>query len=192
MPSPERFTTAHAALLVVDVQGKLMERIDRRDEVLANIVRAIRGAKLLQIPVFATEQYPKGLGPSLPEIAELVPHRPEKTCFHCCAVPEIFERIHALGIRQATLVGIEAHVCVAQTALELLSMGVRVQVLADAVSSRRPFDRDVSLRRLEHAGAVVSTVEAALFEWTESADHPRFKAISALVKEADLARSAPR
>ncbi len=89
-----------------------------------------------------------------------------------------------------TLAGIEAHVCVAQTALELLTMNFRVQVAADAVTSRHAFDRDIALRRLELAGAVVSTTEAAIFEWTETADHPQFKAISAMIKEADLARSA--
>jgi nicotinamidase-related amidase len=145
---------------------------------------------LLEIPTIATEQYPKGLGPSVPEVVAAIPHRPEKTVFHCCAVPQVFETIHARGVRKVTLVGIETHVCIAQSALELLRMGLRVQVLADAVGSRHAFDGEIALRRVELAGAVVSTTEAALFEWTESADHRNFKAISALVKEADLARSA--
>jgi nicotinamidase-related amidase len=192
MASSERFTAEHSLLLVVDLQGKLLERVEGRETLIANIARLIKAAQLLEIPTIATEQYPKGLGPSVPEVAAAIPHRPEKTVFHCCAVPQVFETIHARGIRKVTLVGIEAHVCVAQSALELLRMGLRVQVLADAVASRHAFDREIALRRLELAGAVVSTTEAALFEWTESADHPKFKAISALVKEADLARSAPR
>ena len=125
-------------------------------------------------------------------MAALIPNRAEKTAFHCCAAAPVLETLHARGIRKVTLAGIEAHVCVAQTALELLSMNFRVQVPADAVSSRHAFDRDIALRRLELAGAVVTSTEAAIFEWTESADHPRFKAISALVKEADLARSAAK
>jgi nicotinamidase-related amidase len=189
MASSERFTSGHSALLVVDVQGKLMERIDRRDAMLANVVRLIKAAGLLGVPVLATEQYPKGLGPSVPEIAELIPDRAEKTTFHCCGAATVLENLYARGIRKVALAGIEAHVCVAQTALELLTMNFRVQVPADAVSSRHAFDRDIALRRLELAGAVVTTTEAAIFEWTETADHPQFKAISALIKEADLARS---
>jgi nicotinamidase-related amidase len=157
---------------------------------LANVVRLIRAAGLLDVPVLATEQYPRGLGPTVAEVAELIPQRAEKTVFHCCAAAPVLETLHARGIRKVTLAGIEAHVCVAQTALELLTLNFRVQVPADAVSSRHAFDRDIALRRLELAGAVVTTTEAALFEWTESADHPQFKAISALVKEADLARTA--
>jgi nicotinamidase-related amidase len=192
MATAQRFTANASGLLVIDVQGKLLDRIDRRDEVLRNIVTTIKAAHILEIPVLATEQYPSGLGASVPEVAALIERRPAKTCFHCLGSHEILGEIDGRGLRALTLVGIEAHVCVAQTALELLTMGFRVQVLADAVSSRHPLDRDVALRRLELAGAVVSTTEAALFEWTESADHPHFKAISALVKDADLARSLPK
>ena len=191
MVSSQRFTAHASALLVIDVQGKLMDRIDGRDAVLRNIVAVIKAAQILDVLVLATEQYPSGLGPSVPEVAALIPTRPAKSTFHCCSSGEILEQIHARGIRKLTLVGIEAHVCVAQTALELISAGFEVQVLADAVSSRHAFDREVALRRIALAGAVVSTTEAAIFEWTESADHPRFKAISTLVKELDLARSAP-
>ncbi|HEY2154821.1 MAG TPA: hydrolase [Isosphaeraceae bacterium] len=189
MASSERFTSDHSALLVVDVQGKLMERVERREPTLANIVRLVKSAELLGIPVFATEQYPKGLGPSVPEVAGLIPQRFEKTTFHCCAAGLVLENFYARGIRKVTLAGIEAHVCVAQTALELMTMNFRVQVPADAVSSRHAFDRDIALRRLELTGAVVTTTEAAIFEWTETADHPQFKAISALIKEADLTRN---
>jgi nicotinamidase-related amidase len=188
MASPERFTAEHSALLVVDVQGKLLERIDRRDELLANVVRLIEAANLLGMPVLATEQYPRGLGPSVAEVAALVPQRAEKTVFHCCAAAPVLETLHSRGIRKVTLAGIEAHVCVAQTALELLTTNFRVQIPADAVSSRHAFDRDIALRRLELAGAVVTSTEAAIFEWTESADHPQFKAISTLIKAADRAR----
>jgi nicotinamidase-related amidase len=189
MASSERFNAEHSALLVVDVQGKLVEKIDGREMLLANIVRLIKVARLLGIPVTATEQYPKGLGPSVPEVAELIPVRAAKTAFHGCGCGPVLETLHGRGVRKVTLAGIEAHVCIAQTALELLTMGFRVQVPADAVSSRHPFDRDIALRRLELSGAVVTTTEAAIFEWTETADHPQFKAISALIKEADRARA---
>jgi nicotinamidase-related amidase len=184
-----RFTSSHSSLLVIDVQEKLMDRIDRKDEVLRNVVMAIKAAKLLGIQTLATEQYPSGLGSSLPEVSALIEHRPAKTTFHCCASTEILEQLNAHGVRKVTIVGVEAHVCVAQTVIELLTLGFHVQVLADAVSSRHAFDREIALRRIEKLGAVVSSTEAALFEWIERADHPHFKAISALVKENDKVRS---
>ncbi len=192
MASPERFTAEHAGLLVVDLQGKLLERIDGRDAMLANVLLIVRAAGLLGVPVVATEQYPAGLGPTFPAVADLVPDRFAKTTFHAAATPGVLAFLDARRVRQVTLVGIEAHVCVAQTALELLANGYKVQVLADASSSRHAVDREVAFRRLEAAGAVVSTAEAALFEWAGTADRPEFKALSALVKEADLARLAPR
>src|SRR5205814_7340475 len=138
--------------------------------------------RTLGLPVWATKQYPRGLGPSAAAIAELIPERPAKTTFHCCGVPQLLEQLYGRNIRHVTVVGLEAHVCVAQTALELLDLGFRVQVPADAVASRNTLDRDVALRRIEQAGAVISTTEAVLFEWLETADRPEFKTVSALVK----------
>jgi nicotinamidase-related amidase len=185
----ERLTGQHGALLVVDVQEKLLEHIQDRDGVVANSIRLVKAAQHLHMPVWATEQYPKGLGPTIAPLAALIPQRPAKTTFHCCAVPQLLEQLYGRQIRHVTLVGIEAHVCVAQTALELLGLGFRVQVPADAVGSRHKIDWEFALRRIEHAGASVSTTEAVLFEWTERSDRPEFKAISALVKEANLART---
>lgn len=183
MPNLERMTARGGALLVVDVQEKLIDMILRKEIMVANIARLIHAAKALEMPVWATEQYPKGLGPTIPAIAELIPHRPEKTKFNCCAIPELVEQLHGRRIRHVTLVGIEAHVCVAQTALELMTLGFHVQLPADAVSSRFELDWQFALRRLEHAGAVVTTSEAVLFEWVEASDAPAFKLISKLVKE---------
>jgi nicotinamidase-related amidase len=185
MPVLDRLTARDGALLVVDVQGKLLRAVRGRDRLVANAVRLVRAAGLLEVPVFATEQYPKGLGPTVPELADLIPDRPAKTTFHCCAAPGIVEGLAARGVRHVTLVGIEAHVCIAQTALELLRLGYEVQVPADAVGSRFAVDEEFALRRLERAGAVVSSTESALFEWTEGAEHPKFKEISALVKERE-------
>jgi nicotinamidase-related amidase len=178
----ERLTARHGALLVVDMQEKLLAAMSDRDAVVAGVVRLVRGASVLKIPTWATEQYPRGLGTTAAPIAELVPERPSKMSFQCCAVPQLLEQLYGRLIRHVTVVGLEAHVCVAQTALELLDLGFRVQVAADAVASRRPLDREIALRRLEAAGAVVSTVEAVLFEWLATADRPEFKAISELVK----------
>jgi nicotinamidase-related amidase len=181
----QRLTGRHAALLAVDMQDKLLDLIPGHEKVVANAVTLIRGAKVLGLPTWATEQYPRGLGPTADEVAELIPERPAKTTFHCCAVAALLEQLYGRHVRHVTLVGIEAHVCVAQTALELLDLGFQVQVPADAVASRHKIDWEFALRRLERAGAVVSTAEAVLFEWTETADRPEFKAISGLIKEMD-------
>lgn len=178
-----RLTAPHGALLVIDVQEKLIRLPRLGPLVRANAVRLVRGAQALGVPVFATEQYPAGLGPTVPELAALLPHRPSKQSFSCCDVGELLEQLHGRGVRHVTLAGIEAHVCVSQTALDLLSMGFTVQVPADAVTSRHPFDAEVALRRLDRSGAVISTTEAVLFEWVERSDHPAFKTISGLVKD---------
>lgn len=182
MQLTERRTGQHGGLLVVDVQEKLMTRIENRDLILANAVRLVRAAEILKLPVWATEQYPQGLGSTVGELARLIPARPAKTTFHCCSAPQIVEQLYGRQIRHVTLTGIEAHVCVAQTALELLNLGFGVEVPADAVGSRSRMDWEFALRRLERAGAVVTTTEAILFEWTECSDRAEFKAISELVK----------
>jgi nicotinamidase-related amidase len=185
MRPTQRLTARHGALLVVDLQDKLMARMSDRDRLVNHVVALIRGGRALGVPVWATEQYPSGLGPAAPEVAALIPERPAKTVFHCCAVPQLLEQLYGRNVHHVTIAGIEAHVCVAQTALELLDMGFRVQVPADAVTSRHKRDWEFALRRLEHVGAVVSTTESVLFEWAETADRPEFKAISGIVKSLD-------
>ena len=179
----DRRLARDAALLVIDVQEKLLAVIADGARVVGNSVRLFRAAGLLEIPAWATEQYPKGLGPTVPELAGLVPQRCQKLMFSCCGVPELVEQLHGRKIRHVTLAGIEAHVCVGQTALDLLRLGFNVSIAADAVASRSRFDWEMALRRLECAGAVVTSTEAVLFEWLGTADHPQFKAISALVKQ---------
>ncbi len=183
MMAPGRLTARDGALLVVDLQERLLKGVEGRDRVVANALRLVRGARILGLPALATEQYPKGLGPSIPELAALIPDRPAKLTFHGLGAPGIAEALEAGPVGHVTLAGIEAHVCVAQTALELLGRGYRVQVAVDAVGSRFAEDRAVALGRIERAGAILTTTEAVLFEWVEAADHPHFKAISALVKE---------
>lgn len=190
MTQTERLTAEHGALLVVDLQETLLARMADRARVVANAVRLVRGAELFALPVLATEQYPRGLGPTVPELAALVPERGPKTTFHCCSVPALLEQLYGRKVRHVTLAGIEAHVCVAQTALELMTLGFRVQVPADAVASRHRTDWEFALRRLERAGAVVSTTEAVLFEWAERSDRPEFKALSAMIKDDEARRFA--
>ncbi len=183
MTGPSRLTGRDGALLVVDLQDRLLAAIEGRDRVVAAALRLARGARILGLPTLATEQNPGRLGPSTPDLAALVADRPGKMTFHCLGAPGIAGPLEAGGVRHVTLAGIEAHVCVAQTALELIDRGYRVQVAVDAVGSRFAEDRAVALGRLDRAGATLTTAEAVLFEWVESADHPSFRAISALVKE---------
>jgi nicotinamidase-related amidase len=181
----QRLTGHRAALLAVDMQDKLLNLIPNHEQVVAKLAALIRGAKVLNLPTWATEQYPRGLGPTTAAIAALIPERPAKTTFHCCAVPQLLEQLYGRNVRHVTVAGIETHVCVAQTALELLDLGFQVQVPADAVASRHRIDWEFALRRLEQAGAIVTTTESVIFEWTETADRPEFKAISELIKEMD-------
>ena len=183
MPTAPRLTAAGAALLVVDLQARLVPSIRDADRVVAAAARLARAAHLLDLPVVATEQVPAKLGPTVAPLLDLLPDRLPKATFHAGGAPGLWEFLAARAVRHVALVGIEAHICVAQTALELLARGFAVQVPVDAVGSRFAVDRAVALRRLDRAGAILTTAEATLFEWVESAEHPQFRAISALVKE---------
>ncbi len=185
MSLTDRITAKRGALLVVDLQEKLVAAMKDRESVVANVMRLVQGAEILKIPVAATEQYPEKLGPTVTELVAMLPERWPKTAFHCCELPAFRQWLDAREIHQITVVGIEAHVCIAQTALELINLGLRVQVPADAVASRQKIDRKFALKRLDRAGVVISTTEAVLFEWVERSDCPEFKAISALVKARD-------
>ncbi len=183
MPHPTQMSAADTGLLVVDVQDKLMAKIPAAAALVRDIAFLIDAARLLGMPVQATEQYPKGLGPTVADLARRLPERPDKTAFSCCAVPSVVETFRRAARPKVVLAGIEAHVCVLHTALDLLALGFRVYVAADAVGSRQAVDREFALRRLEQAGAVLTTAEACAFEWVGGAGHPQFKGISALVQE---------
>jgi nicotinamidase-related amidase len=176
-------STADTALLVIDVQDKLLPLIQNQAAMVRNIAFLIDGARLLQIPVVATEQYPKGLGPTTAELAKRLGERPEKTAFSCCAVPSVVEGFRLGARTKVLLAGIEAHVCVLHTALDLLALDFIVYIAVDAVGSRFALDQDQALRRLEQAGAILTTAETAVFEWVGGAGHAQFKAVSQLVQE---------
>lgn len=183
MPHPAQMTALDTGLLVIDVQEKLMVKIPAADAVIRNISFLIDGAKLLGLPVQATEQYPKGLGPTVPSLAPKLPERPEKLAFSCCAVPAVTEGFRRAGRPKVVLAGIETHVCVMQTALDLLAQDFRVYIPVDAVSSRFSIDHELGLRRLEKLGCTLTTSEACVFEWCGGANHPQFKGVSNLVQE---------
>jgi nicotinamidase-related amidase len=181
--SPDLMSPADTALLVVDVQQRLIPAIADHARLLWNVRRLLDGAKVLGVAAAGTEQYPQGLGPTVPELAERLGTLPSKLTFSCCGCPEVFAELKSRGIYKLLVVGIEAHVCVQQTVLDLLADGWRVYVAADAVGSRHEFDRQIAMRRMEASGAVLTTTEAALFEWCRQAGTPEFKQISQLVRE---------
>ena len=181
--SPELMSVGDTALLVVDVQQKLVPAIRDHKRIVFNTRRLIDGAKILGVPVVATEQYPKGLGPTVPELAQRLGPIPEKLTFSCSGCPDLFQKLQEEGIHKILVTGIEAHVCVQQTALDLLGNGWRVYLAVDAVGSRNPLDRETALRRMDSSGSVLTTTEAALFEWCQVAGTPEFKEISRLVQE---------
>lgn len=181
--SPDLMNREDTALLVVDVQEKLAPFIAGHERVVWNVRRLIEGAKVLGMPVVATEQYPKGLGPTVPELRALVGPAPSKLAFSCGECGELFEGLRARGVCKLAVCGVEAHVCVQQTVLDLLADGWRVYVAADAVGSRFEVDYRTALARMDSAGASLTTAEAALFEWCRVAGTPEFKEISRLVRE---------
>ena len=181
--SPELMSVGDTALLVVDVQEKLVPAIAGGGRVVWNVRRLIDGAKILGLPVAATEQYPKGLGSTVPELAERLGEIPSKLTFSCGGCPEVFEELQSRGIYKLLVCGIEAHVCVQQTALDLLAGAWRVYVAVDAVGSRYEVDYRTALGRMDSAGATLTTTEAALFEWCQVAGTPEFNQISRLVQE---------
>ena len=189
--SPELMSRGNTALLVVDVQDKLIGLLPDSETIVWNIRRLLDGANLLGIPVLATEQYPRGLGGTVKELAERLTDIPEKLTFSCAGCGPLVERIDGLGVTKLLIVGIEAHVCVQQTVLDLLASGLSAYVAVDAVGARNQIDYEMALRRIEAAGATVTTTEAALFEWCEVAGTPEFKAISNLVRETPPSRETP-
>src|SRR5262249_50281360 len=152
-------------------------KIPGADSMIRNIGFLIDAARLVDVPVAATEQYPKGLGSTVPSLAAKLPERPDKVAFSCFAVPSVGGGFRTAARPKVVLAGIETHVCVMHTALDLLAQDFRVYIPVDAVASRFAVDHDVALRRLEKAGAILTTSEATVFEWVGGANHPRFKQV---------------
>ncbi|HOX59307.1 MAG TPA: hydrolase [Candidatus Paceibacterota bacterium] len=179
-----RLTRARAGLVVVDVQDRLLPAIFEKERVAQNTVRLVQGAAVLQVPIFVTEQYRKGLGPTVPEIAAAIPgFAPmEKVAFSACGAAGFVPALKQKNVSDAILCGIEAHVCVTQTCLDLLEQGFRVFVVADAVSSRTPENCRFGLGRMRSAGAAIVSTEMALFELLQQAGTAEFRQILPLVK----------
>jgi nicotinamidase-related amidase len=171
------------AVLIVDVQERLLPAIADGARIVWNIRRLIDAARILNLPVLATEQYPRGLGPTVAPLAERLGAVPDKLMFSCRECADLFARLTEQGRPKVLVTGIESHVCVQQTVLDLMGEGFRVYVAVDAVGSRFAIDYETALRRMETAGATLTTTEACLFEWCEVAGTPEFKEISRLARE---------
>lgn len=173
-----RLQAKDCALLVVDAQEKLTPVLLDRDLFVKKLAQLITGARYLDLPVFFSEQYPKGLGPTLKELKALTPNAPvfEKTAFSAGAMAG------QIDSKVIVIAGCEAHICVRQTVLDFRSQGKSVVLIADAVASRHAENREIALQELRAEGVKISSVEALLFELLGDAKHPRFKEISALIR----------
>lgn len=173
-----------SSLLIVDVQANLLPVMADPRGVLRGCAVLLRAAKRLAIPVLVSEQYPKGLGHTMGEVMAEVPDGAvvEKMHFSCAFEPAVKDRLGAIGRKQVVIAGIEAHICVLQTALGLKAAGMEVFVVADSCSSRDPNNHRVAMDRLAANGIGVVTVEMALFEWLHCAGTPEFKELSRLIK----------
>ncbi|MBI3561217.1 MAG: isochorismatase family protein [Gammaproteobacteria bacterium] len=174
-------------LLIIDIQEKLAAVMP--PEVLAAILRnaciLIDAAQALDVPITVTEQYPQGLGPTHAAIRAHLPAAQKifsKTCFSSCSAVASTPPAENVQGQQFILVGMESHVCVLQSALQLQAQGATVFIVADAVCSRREFHFKNALRRLQQAGNIITSTESVLFEWLRDASHPQFKALSKLIR----------
>ncbi len=184
----ERFLLAaeESLLVVIDVQERLCQAMDQQvlGQLTANTAILLEAAQELQVPVAVTEQYTKGLGPSLPELQARLSGAGlhEKMTFSCCGSPDFVEQLRAGGRRQIVITGMETHVCVLQTVLELLDAGYHVQVVRDAVMSRARRNWETALEEMRQAGAVITCTESVLFQWLRVAGTEPFKKLSKLVR----------
>lgn len=177
----EKLDRDRAVLVVVDVQEAFRKALPEFDSIAGASAVLARGAAALGLPVIVTEQYPKGLGATVPEVADALPPETEPLAKVRFSAAEA-EGFDLAGRDQALVCGIETHVCVNQTVLDLLAEGIGVQVASDAVGSRTPANRALGLERMERAGAAMTSVETALFELVGGSDAPEFKRVQALVK----------
>jgi len=172
------------ALLIIDLQEKILPVIRNAETVIENTIKLINGFRTLQLPIFFTEQYPKGLGPTSSKIlTELQGYNAiQKMSFSCFGAEDLFNELRSKKLHQIVVTGVESHVCVQQTVLDLLANDFQVNVAADAVSSRKEFDFIIALERMRTLGAEITTTESVLFELLEVCGTPEFKAISKIVK----------
>lgn len=179
------FSTENSLLVIVDVQQKLMNAMSNSENCLAKVKLLANSLALMEVPVIVTEQYPKGLGPTVDMIKYVLPQNTpfvEKSAFSCCGADEFNAKIQEADRKNIILCGVESHVCVLQTAVALLGKGYNVILAADAASSRSENDKALGLSYLRHEGVKVLSTESIIFALLKDSKHPAFKAVSALLK----------
>ncbi len=181
---PQILNRHRTALLIIDVQQKINAVMLHKQKIVTNIIKLIKACEALNVPILFTEQYPKGLGGTVPEVLENLSGKEpiQKMTFSGCSAPELIEQLKEKSIQQVIVTGIESHVCVQQSALDLLAQNFQVHVPKDAVSSRKELDYQTALERMSKAGIILTTVESVVFELLEEAGTPEFKEISKLIK----------
>lgn len=180
---PKILDRIKTALLIIDIQERILKVMQRYETVIENTLKLIRGSKTLNVPIYYTEQYPKGLGETATELKEeLEGNAIQKMSFSCSGAENLFEEFNQKGYSQIIICGIESHVCVQQTVLDLLANDFQVNIAADAISSRRDFDYHTALHRMQFNGAEITTTESILFELLNVCGTDEFKKISKLVK----------
>lgn len=179
-----RINVEDAAFCLVDVQERLFPHMANKEVIEKNLVTLIKGLRLHNLPFIINEQYKKGIGETIPALKELVESDPhfEKTMFSCCKNEPTMQAIQATGKKVVIVAGIETHVCVMQTCLDLLEAGLQPVLVTDCVSSRAEYNTVMAIERMVQAGVIPTTYESILFELTLNAKNPVFKEISALVK----------
>jgi nicotinamidase-related amidase len=174
----------NSVLVVIDIQGKLAQSMDNKQELFENAQKIIRGIQALEVPLVVTEQIPEKLGSTIPEIAQYLTgiKTINKESFSCWKNQSFMKELMTLNRRQILLIGIETHVCVYQTAMDLVTVGYEVQVVADAVSSRTPLNKIIGIQKMREGGAGITTTEIVLFELLKTAADPKAREIFQIVK----------
>lgn len=183
--SPLLMDRHKSALLIVDLQAKLIPLIPGHEGIIWNVDRLVRGANALGVPVIGTEQYPEKLGGTVPKIAESLSAVAGKRDFSCGACSELFRDLAEQGRSTLLVAGIETHVCIMQTVLDLMADGFDVYLPVDAVGARNLVDHETAIQRMHASGATLNTTETAIFEWCETSLDPEFKLISSLIRETN-------
>jgi nicotinamidase-related amidase len=179
-----RIQSNQTQALVVDIQEKLFPHMKGKEQFLSTTLKLIKGLQLLKIPFILNEQYPKGIGHTITPIKELLTNENayEKTTFSCCKNESTMQTIKNKDKKFVIVFGIEAHVCVLQSVIDLLEAGFIPVLVTDCISSRNPYDKEIAIKRMENEGAILTTYESLLFELCVNAKNAVFKEISKLVK----------
>ena len=179
-----RILQEDSAAVIIDIQERLLPHMYEGEKMLRNCEKLIEGLKTLSVPITVTQQYTKGLGPTRQSIMEMFSEFSfiEKTTFSCCGEPAFMDNISLSGKKNFIICGIEAHVCVLQTCIDMIDDGYTPVIVADCISSRKPEDKLIAIERMRQEGAIITTLESILFELTRRAGSDVFKSISRLVK----------